>query len=284
MIKRLLFSVISMAMCLPAFCQLRGDLNTDGLVDVGDVSVLIDIVLGRDAFGTEENRHTFQVGDVSFTMVTVVGGWFVMGSRDGDQSAADDERPAHPVVVPTFAIGATEVTQQLWMAVMGSNPSSFTGNLQRPVDNVSWEDCQVFITRLNRLTGQTFRLPTEAEWEYAARGGNRSWSYTYAGSDQPTNVAWFSNNSGSTTAPVDTKAPNEIGLSDMSGNVAEWCSDWYGPYSDQEQTNPQGPQTGSYRVVRGGNWMLSADYCRTRHRDWRGPQARTTTIGFRLAM
>jgi formylglycine-generating enzyme required for sulfatase activity len=282
--KRLFFSIIAMALCLPAWCQLRGDINCDGRVDVDDVNSVIGIILGRDQLGNEGDQHTYTVGNVSFTMVTVAGGTFVMGATDDNSEASSDERPAHRVNLAAYTICTTEVTQALWKAVMGSNPSSFTGNLQRPVENVTWNECQTFIKKLNQMTGKTFRLPTEAEWEYAARGGINNHGFTFAGSNNIDDVAWYSNNSGSTTAPVATKSPNELGLYDMSGNVSEWCSDWYGSYDSEVQYNPQGPTTGNYRVNRGGNWMLGSGYCRTLRRDWRGPDAKSTIIGLRLAM
>ncbi len=144
-------------------------------------------------------------------------------------------------------------------------------------------ECQSFITKLNRLTGKTFRLPTEAEWEFAARGGKQSQGYKYAGSNDPSEVSWYSNNSGSQTHAVATKTPNELGLYDMSGNVSEWCSDWYGPYGSEPQTNPAGPTSGSYRTYRGGSWLFSEKNCRVSARDWRGPDSHSTAIGMRLA-
>ena len=148
---------------------------------------------------------------------------------------------------------------------MGSNPSNF-GDMQHPVEMVSWDDCQTFISRLNELTGETFRLPTEAQWEYAARGGNKSKGYTYSGSNEIDDVAWYWENSYYITHPVKTKAPNELGIYDMSGNVDECCSDWYGSYSSAAQTDPTGPSTGSDRVSRGGGWGNYAANCRVAKR------------------
>ena len=164
---------------------------------------------------------------------------------------------------------------------MGSNPSNFKG-AQNPVEQVSWNGCQEFISRLNSLTGRTFRLPTEAEWEYAARGGNKSLHYKYSGSDNIGNVAWCNGNSGSSTHAVGTKSPNELGIYDMSGNVWEWCSDWYGGYSAGAQTNPQGPSSGSDRVLRGGSWLSSARYCRVSNRNFNVPNSSNLNIGLRL--
>lgn len=204
----------------------------------------------------ESTTRTYTVNGVSFTMIAVEGGTFTMGSSDSDSDAYDDEKPAHQVTLSDYAIGETEVTQALWQAVMGSNPSNFTGNLQRPVECVSWNDCQTFITKLNELTGATFRLPTEAEWEYAARGGNASEGYKYSGSNVIRDVAWYWDNSDDGTKAVKTKQPNELGIYDMSGNVWEWCADWYNSsyYSSSSTNNPEGPSSGSDRVLRGGGW------------------------------
>ena len=158
------------------------------------------------------------------------------------------------------------MTQELWEVVMGSNPSRFSGSGQLPVEYVSWDDCQRFITKLNQLTGQNFRLPTEAEWEFAARGGNASKGYKYAGSDNINDVAWYLGISSSKTHEVGTKSPNELGLYDMSGNVFELCQDRYGSYSSNSQVNPTGPSSGSYRVIRGGSWGDNAGRCRVSNR------------------
>ena len=190
----------------------------------------------------EEGTGTFTVNGVTFTMIAVEGGTFQMGATSEQGSDAEsDEKPVHSVTLSDYCIGETEVTQELWEAVMGSNPSGFSGYPQRPVEKVSWNDCQEFITKLNQLTGKNFRLPTEAEWEYAARGGNKSQGYKYSGSNTIDNVAWYYSNSASRTHDVKTKSPNELGIYDMSGNVWEWCYDWYGSYSSGSQTNPTGP-------------------------------------------
>ncbi len=233
---------------------------------------------------SQGSNRTFTVGGVSFTMVAVEGGTFTMGAtseQGGD--AYSDEKPAHKVTVSSFHIGQTEVTQELWEAVMGSNPSDFKGS-NRPVEQVSWNDCQEFISRLNAKTGKTFRLPTEAEWEYAARGGSRSRGYKYSGSDNIYDVAWYNDNSGSTTHPVAIKRPNELGLYDMSGNVWEWCSDWYGAYSSSAQSNPTGSSTGSLRVYRGGGWDNNARNCRVSNRSRSSLDVRGINLGLRLAL
>ena len=211
-------------------------------------------------------------------MVYVSGGTFIMG---GDDSS--DQMPTHSVTLSSYYICKYEVTQALWRAVMGSNPSNFKGN-NLPVENVSWYDCQTFIKRLNSYTGRNFRLPTEAEWEFAARGGNYSRHYKYSGSNYIDDVAWYIDNSNKRPHPVGTKRPNELGLYDMSGNVGEWCSDWDGSYSSYSQTNPTGPNSGSFRVHRGGFWRYNARYCRTPERNSNTPDYCVNTIGLRLVL
>ena len=237
--------------------------------------------------------RSFTVGGVTFKMVAVEGGTFTMGATSEQGSDAYDwEKPTHSVTLSSYSIGETEVTQALWQAVMGQKPTSdgsqwsstygLGGNY--PAYYVSWNDCQDFIRRLNALTGENFRLPTEAEWEYAARGGNKSRGYKYAGSNTIDNVAWYGDNSGSQTHNVATKSPNELGLYDMSGNVWEWCQDWYGDYSSGSQTNPTGPSSGSIRVYRGGSWLYNARFCRVSSRDYGTPDYRYIIIGLRLVL
>ena len=235
---------------------------------------------------------TFTVNGVSFKMVKVVGGAFQMGATSEQGSFTDDdELPVHRVTLSNYYIGETEVTQALWYAVMGQSPmsdgkqwsSTYGLGDNYPAYYVSWNDCQEFITKLNQLTGQSFRLPTEAEWEFAARGGNRSQGYKYAGSNTNDDVAWYNSNSDRTTHPVATKAPNELGLYDMSGNVYEWCQDRWGSYSSSDQADPVGPSTGPDRVVRGGTWFYDASVCRVSARGCFRPHYRNEGIGLRLA-
>ena len=222
---------------------------------------------------------TFTVNGVNFTMVPVQGGTFQMGSNDGEY----DEKPVHNVTLSSYYIGQTEVTQALWKAVMDNNPSRFKGD-NLPVENVSWDDCKSFITKLNQLTGERFRLPTEAEWEFAAKGGRQSRGFEYSGNTNVDYVAWYDDNSGSKTHPVATKSPNELGIYDMSGNVYEWCQDWYGNYSSSSQTNPTGPTSGSHRVVRGGSWDGSAGNCRSAYRRSSARAGRYSFLGLRLVL
>ncbi len=217
-------------------------------------------------------------------MVYVSGGTFTMGGTSEQGSDAyDDEKPTHSVTLSSYYICKYEVTQALWRAVMGNNPSNFKGD-NLPVECVSWDDCQTFINRLNSYTGRNFRLPTEAEWEFAARGGNYSRHYKYSGSNYISDVAWYDGNSSNRTHPVGTKQANELGLYDMSGNVWEWCSDWYGSYSSYSQNDPTGPNSGSSRVRRGGSWDDYARVCRSSHRGSSAPGFRNVLLGLRLVL
>lgn len=231
------------------------------------------------------NKTVYTVNGVSFSMVKVYGGTFTMGASYGNSDAEPSEKPAHQVALGDYSIGETEVTQALWQAVMGKNPSFTTGDLQCPVEMVSWKDCQKFIRKLYALTGVAFRLPTEAEWEYAARGGSQSRGYKYSGSNDIESVAWYGDNSLHGTSPVKSKKPNELGLYDMSGNVGEWCTDWYGQsyYSSSPQINPKGPSSGLGRSFRGGSWDRAAWCCRTVSRDYNSPDFRGFYTGLRLA-
>lgn len=217
-------------------------------------------------------------------MVYVSGGTFTMGATSEQGiNAYDEEKPAHRVTLASYYIGKYEVTQAEWKAVMDSNPSKFKGD-NLPVEHVNWNDCQEFIRKLNSLTGKNFRLPTEAEWEFAARGGNNSRGYKYSGSNDIHSVAWYSGNSNDRTHPVGRKSLNELGLYDMSGNVLEWCQDWYGSYSSSSQTNSTGPVSDSHRVIRGGAWSTDAKKCRVSLRYDITPGLRCKFLGLRLAL
>jgi len=210
-------------------------------------------------------------------MIVVEGGSFNMGSADG----ASDEKPIHMVEVKRFSISKYEITQSQWQAIMGSNPSEFAGCITCPVENVSWNDIQDFLKELHAQTGRHYRLPTESEWEFAARGGLRSKGFTYAGSFGVSNVAWHSENSGNQTHPAGQKKPNEIGICDMSGNVWEWCEDWYLVYGTS-QLNQESSTLGRLRVIRGGSWGGASSDCRIPNRANQDPAKRSNDTGFRI--
>jgi formylglycine-generating enzyme len=231
----------------------------------------------------------FKNTPAEFEMLLVEGGVFEMGSNA--KEAYDDEKPVHKVQVSSFWMGEFAVTQALWAYVMKENPSDFKG-ANRPVENVSYEDIvKEFLPRLNSMTGHAYRLPTEAEWEYAAKGGKygQQYPFEYAGSNKLEEVGWYDENSQDETKAVGLKTPNLLGLYDMSGNVWEWCSDWYAEdfYKTSTagvSTNPIGPATGSYRVFRGGSWLSSALLCRSARRDGYSPALRSYGVGFRLVL
>ena len=242
------------------------------------------------ASGTSLSSNTITIpvkNGISIDMVRVEAGTFTMGSTLKKNYKYDHGKPPHSVTLTNdYYIGKYEVTQALWKAVMGNNPSSFKGD-NLPVEEVSWDDCQEFISKLNSITDKKFRLPTEAEWEYAARGGNKSRGYKYSGSNDPSKVAWYwKRNSDGTTHAVGTKKPNELGIYDMSGNVYEWCQDIYGSYSSSSQTNPTGATSGSYRVIRGGSsCAYSTDWWnRLASRLDRSPDYRDNDLGLRLVL
>ena len=262
------------------------DVNEDGEINIADVNAIIDIILGGGAV-TPGIIETFTVFGVEFKMVKVDGGTFTMGAtpEQGDD-AYDSEKPAHQVTLSSYSIGQTEVTQELFQAVMGYNWSHFTGDMNLPADDLTWSESQEFITKLNQITGKTFRMPTEAEWEFAARGGKQSRGYKYAGSNNIDEVAWYDDgNSPWGTKPVATKKPNELGLYDMTGNVMEWCSDWYGPYSSEAQIDPVGPETGTDRIARGGSYDFSLTrLCRVSCRRRYSPTFNAPAFGLRLTL
>ncbi len=211
-------------------------------------------------------------------MVFVKGGYFLMGSNE-----LEDEKPIHKVWVDDFYICKYEVRQKKWMKLMGNNPSYFKGD-DLPVECVNWNDVQIYIRKLNKKTGRKYRLPTEAEWEYAARGGNMSKSYKFSGGNNLDEVAWYFSNSENKTHPVGTKEPNELGLYDMSGNVWDWCSDWYDNdyYKYSPERNPKGAIGGSKRSLRGGSWDYSDYSCGSSVRGYSNPDVRYSVIGFRI--
>ena len=267
-----LVSLLSCVLCLSHAVQMKTRITLDDNIDSSNL--------------------TITVNGVTFTMVLVEGGTFTMGATAEQTGAFYNEKPAHRVTLSDYYIGQTEVTQALWKAVMGYSPTSdgsswysFTGlGDNYPAYFISYDDVLSFISKLNSLTGRTFRMPTEAEWEYAARGGNKSKGYLYSGGNTLDNVGCYWDNSASTTHPVAQKSANELGLYDMSGNIWEWCSDWYGTYSSSPQTNPTGPSTGSYRVLRGGSVCNDATGCRVAYRGGNSPSFRYFSSGVRLAL
>jgi formylglycine-generating enzyme required for sulfatase activity len=253
--------------------------------------------------GTQVAGQNFS-NSLGATMVWVPGGSFTMGDTAG---GGESNETKHQVTLSGFYMGQTEVTQAQWQKVMGNNPSNFKNGsnaAQRPVEQVSWYDAVAFCNKLSLQEGKSpaynisgtkvtlnqgatgYRLPTEAEWEYAAKGGASTPVQTvkYAGSANLDEIAWTSSNSGNTTHPVAEKKPNALGLYDMTGNVWEWCQDWYGNYGTTAQSDPAGAASGSYRVSRGGSWLSDASYARVSYRDSGTPDNRFSNLGFRLVL
>jgi len=226
------------------------------------------------------------VAGFDIAMILVKGStFFTMGcTKEQGADCNDDERPAHNVTLSDFYISKSPVTQKLWENVMGANPSRFKGaNL--PVESVSWNDAQEFIKKLNAMSGKKYRLPTETEWEFAARGGIMSLYQKFSGSNNLNAVAWHNGNSGQRTQPVCFRQPNELGICDMSGNVWEWVQDWKDNYSSTGlKANPAGPASGINRAYRGGSWQDGASYCRVSKRGSATPDSRSSTLGFRLVL
>ena len=238
------------------------------------------------------NKHPLSFTEVlpngvSFEMIFVEGGEFDMGAKE--KEADKEDKPVHRIKLDSFFIGKLLVVQVLWENIMGDNPSSFKGD-NLPVENVSWDDTIDFLEKLNMLTDKQYRLPSEAEWEYAARGGIYCEDYIFSGSDKLKEVGWFIDSNVSETSPVGQKYGNELGLYDMSGNVWEWCNDWYsGKYYKQclkkrIVNNPKGPLVGKERIFRGGSWYSEINYCKTSYRNKRRPSHKGNNIGFRLAL
>ena len=260
-------------------------------IEVGTANVTVcDLTTGEQATvavtlnPSDFVMEKFTVGDEKFAMIKVDGGTFLMGATpEQEPEATDDERPVHEVTLSSFFIGQTEVTVGLWKAVMGYCPipsylPEHNHDPRMPARLISWDDCQEFIAKLNEMTGRTFRMPTEAEWEFAARGGNYSHGYKYAGSDNLDDVA-------QSTLFVRTSSPNELGLYEMSGSMWEWCQDWFGPYGSEPLVNPVGPESGTYRVIRGGSYLWTdPTFCRVSYRTGIDPATDNSNIDLRLVM
>lgn len=248
------------------------------------VFIILAFVLCDNTIKAQENI-VFTVNGVSFEMVYVEAGSFIMGcSSEQGGDCESGESPYHRVTISSdYYIGKFEVTQELYEAVMGSNPS-YWKTFDRPVEMVSWNDAMEFCAELSRMTGRRFTLPTEAEWEYAARGGKKTTNAKYSGSSSVANVAWYEGNSGRITHLVGRLHPNELGIYDMSGNVFEWCLDWYGDYSSASQIDPVGPSSGVYRVYRGGCCINSAINVRVSKRARFFPGSIGYNLGFRVVL
>ncbi|MCR5453614.1 MAG: SUMF1/EgtB/PvdO family nonheme iron enzyme [Bacteroidales bacterium] len=236
-------------------------------------------------YDVKTEKIPYDVCGVGFNMVFVEGGTFSMGATPEQRGDANDnEKLVSSVTLSDYYIGETQVTQGLWKAVMGSNPSFFKHGDNCPVENVSWNEVQDFIEKLNANTGNNFCLPTEAQWEYAARGGVYRRGLVYSGANNIDEVGWHIGNSNGKTHSVKQKKPNELGIYDMSGNVWEWCQDWYGAYPDEAVSNPRGEASGAFRVLRGGSWYSRAINCRISDRNGYIPERSDYNAGFRLAI
>ena len=247
-------------------------------VDSASLSFLVEV---------DDGSLMVYVDSLMFRMMPVEGGSFTMGCTrpKGEKHTYADELPTHKVTLGNYFIGQHEVTQGLWISVMGENPSKWTGNDSLPVEQVSWNDVQIFVARLSQITGYRFRLPTEAEWEFAARGGMRSRNTTYPGTQhQLWETCWYGGNSGGHSHPVGRLLPNELGLYDMGGNVMEWCADWMESYSANPQNSPQGPKTGENRIQRGGCFNSPTWGCSVWERNWYLPEYGYSYFGFRLVL
>lgn len=273
------------------------DINGDGVVNITDVTALINYLLSHEWPEVYEPEYlTITVGSTTFRMLLVEGGTFTMGARENDPYVRPWEKPAHEVTLSDFYIAEFEVTQELWRAVMGTSTynntswfvssNGYTTNYKRPAESMTYSEAKSFITKLNQKTGKTFRLPTESEWEYAARGGKWSKGYLYIGGDNVDEVAWHAGNKGEDiTKTVGTKAPNELGLYDMGGNVEEWVSDYYADsYTSRPATDPTGPTNGTARVIRGGSWDQAFRMCRPTSRHDASEAFMSAHTGMRVAM
>ena len=266
-----------------------GKRNNGRIVPVAVMAIAFAFHLSSFTLKAQDSVAVVDLTDsLRIELVWVEGGTFAMGDDGhGDVSHSyEASRPVHQVTLHSYYIGTYEVTQALWTFVMGENPAKFRGNDSLPVEQVSWDDAQRFVTLLSQMTGRRFRLPTEAEWEYAARGGRHSRGTAYAGCNrgQLEQHAWFCVNSHGRTYPVGRRKPNELGLFDMAGNVAEWCSDWMDTYSSQPLTDPRGAAQGDSRIVRGGHYYSTSPTCAVFDRSWYVPSGKTEFYGLRVVM
>lgn len=249
-------------------------------------SIIISMICSMWLLSVSEIQNSFaQLPNAipEIEMVEVKGGTFTMGSDDSDELAESMEKPKHTVTLDDFHIGKYEVSQKLWETVMGDNPSVHEGG-NLPVTNISWNDVQVFITRLNKMTKKKYRLPTEAEWEFAARGGISSKEFEYIGSNDCDSVAWHFNNSEKLPHEIGLKKTNELGIYDMGGNVQEWVNDNYGRYDLDSKKNPTGAKSSDIgKIIRGGSYALLPEYGRPAYRCVSNPSFKSPYIGFRLA-
>ena len=264
----------------------EGYYDFESSVDVTDKKVsVIDEVLAKSCdIERGNNKVTITTKGVSFSLIKVESGSFQMGGTNEQGKGKTDEFPVHRVTLSDYYIGETEVTNELWSIIMGTNPSINFSQPTHPVNNVTWYDCQKFVNRLSALTGLHFALPTEAQWEFAARGGNKSRGYTYSGSNKIKEVGWFKGNSGGTLKLVKQLKPNELGIYDMSGNAYEWCSDWYGLYKNSDVLDPKGPESGTYKVNRGASAGEKDALMRTACRFNNSPNSKFQAMGLRLVL
>ena len=269
---------LALLVAVPARAWEKGDVNGDGVVNVSDVAMLVNTIINPS------KAYPQVVIDIMDDMATVSTGVFTMGATwEQGKNYYANERPLHDVTLSAFSISKHEITQDVFQRFFAYNPSQFKGD-NLPVENVSWNECKAFVDSLKALTGVDFRLPTESQWEFAARGGYMSEAYMYAAGDEIGSAAWYAGNSANTTHQVGTLAANEAGLYDMSGNVREWVYDNYGTYPDSAQTDPVGPVQGTQRVVRGGGWSSVAKDCRVSTRTSVSPDEKASDLGFRIVI
>lgn len=260
------------------------DYDSNITITEGKVTQVDETLAKSCDIDRQDDRIDITTKGVTFTLLKVKGGDFQMGATKEQGKGKTDEFPIHKVTLSDYYIGETEVTNELWSAIMGSNPTTQFALAKQPVNNVNWYDCQKFVNRLSSLTGLPFSLPTEAQWEYAARGGNKSKGYVYSGNDNIKKVGWYKGNSKYQIKEVKQLQPNELGLYDMSGNVFEWCSDWYGLYKSNSDNDPKGPSSGTNKVNRGGGAGDKEAFARVACRANDNPNYKSQALGLRLVI